>query len=762
MKHFIHLIFFIFFITNLFAQHTIEGYVFDAETGNPLPEANVRIEESGKGTSTDKNGYYVMSQIRPGSYTISVTYIGYKPISKQIEIEQNMTGEDFFLTKTEERMKSIVVTATRTKRNIEDIPASINVIESETIQHTPASNFDNLLQGIPNVYVSRSWGIFSKNASLNMRGMDDVNRVLVLLDGVPLNKTGGGSINWHLIMPEKVERVEVLKGPNSALYGNHAMGGVINIITKTPEEPFSGSVSASSASYNTFGGKFLLGGNHQKTGRGFYWNANGFYRKGDGYVIDPVEERDSTSSKAFLEEWSLGAKAGYTFNENHQIEIEYNYYDDQRGAGTTVYETNGSYDKYTTNYLKANYSGYFGKTRLEANAFFQYEDYVKQKEGLNRAGDKYKFVNTFTDSKDGGLWVSLTRAFGRHLITAGIDSKRGHATAEDMYYTATDLVTYNGTIDFVAGFVQDEFDVFNENLKIIAGFRFDYATLHDAGLTIEMPTSESDYIKPYEGEYEATSWTSLSPKVSMQYAFTNDFKTYISASGGFKPAKLKDLASSGKISKGFKLANPHLKPERISNYEIGFDWQIHSRVSLRGASYYSLGKDFQYFVGTGDSTYTGGTSLKPVLRRENISEVEITGIELSASFSILKGLTFNTNYTYNSSKIKEFDNQEYEKDLSGKYLIEIPAHQAFAGLYWNNRIVNTAIIYHYIGTMWADDENTQQLDDYSLVDIRISRTFKQHIFAGLNVQDIFDVVYIDKKGRLSPGRFITFELGYRF
>jgi len=100
------------------------------------------------------------------------------------------------------------------------VPGRVTIIDSKTINNLPVQNVDEILRSVANVNVNRSWGIFSQNASVTMRGLDGSARVLVLLDGVPLNKSAGGSINWNFRYPiDNIDKIEVIKGPASAIYG---------------------------------------------------------------------------------------------------------------------------------------------------------------------------------------------------------------------------------------------------------------------------------------------------------------------------------------------------------------------------------------------------------------------------------------------------------------------------------------------------------------------------------------------------------------
>ncbi|MDP3445441.1 MAG: TonB-dependent receptor plug domain-containing protein, partial [Ignavibacteria bacterium] len=182
------------------------------------------------------------------------------------------------------RLDEVIVVATRTSRALTDLPLQAALIDAKMIQGFPISNIDDILKTTANVYVNRSWGIFSKNAAVTMRGLEGSDRILVMVDGVPKNRIAGGSVNWHNINPDQVERIEVSKGPASALYGNNAMGGVINIITNKPEkESSSASMKLFYGSYQTIGSSLTYSGNSIKKDKGWYWNVNGFYRHGDGY-----------------------------------------------------------------------------------------------------------------------------------------------------------------------------------------------------------------------------------------------------------------------------------------------------------------------------------------------------------------------------------------------------------------------------------------------------------------------------------------------
>jgi len=154
---------------------------------------------------------------------------------------------------------------------------------------------------------------------------------------------------------------------------------------------------------------------------------------------------------------------------------------------------------------------------------------------------------------------------------------------------------------------------------------------------------------------------------------------------------------------------------------------------------------------------------KPVLIRDNLAKAVIYGIETTFDWKISQNLSLKANYTYNHSQIVEFvsktDNPQ--DDLTNKFLAETPPHQAFLGLYFNNKILDFNLITNYVGEMWADEYNTDKLDAYTTIDIRLQKRLNQ-LNVALDIQNILDNQYIDKKNGLSPGRFIVLKVGYRF
>lgn len=750
-------IFLLGFIPYIHAQSVISGVIHDGYTLSPINGVNVYLNENKSGTSSNTEGFFQIENLTPGSYHLNITHIGYSDTVIQVytSAAQNLK---ILLSPDSIEMSSIVITATRTPAIMADIPQRINKIDSKAISSYPASNTDNILRMIPGINVNRSSGIYSRNSSVTMRGMPGASRALILLDGVPLNKTAGGTINWHLITPYEIERIEVVKGPGSAIYGNNALSGIINIITNKPNRNFKGMINAGYGTYNTFKGQVNLSGKG-KQAKGLYWKLGGFYRQGDGYITEPEETRDSTNVDAFLKEGNLNGLIGYQFGPEQKLEIDYRFYKDKRGTGVKVFEKDGSYESFMDNNIRAGYEGNIKQTKISANAFYFNESYYRQNENVNSSGE-YKLVDTETDKQDFGLWFTLSRYLGKkHFFSAGIDLKNGVLDNQEIYRTSTDALFTDGNLLFSALFLQDEMNLAAEKLKLIAGLRVDYAKYYKGHFEVKNPTSKTGFNESQQISYPQSAWIEISPKLALKYFITKNFNLFISASTGFMPPKLDDMAGSRKISRGFKIANPELLPEKITSFELGLDYAIADKLFIKPSGYYSLGDDFQYLVATGDFMDTGSDDPVPVYQRQNVTKVQVIGTELGLEYFVTKKLKFTGSYAYNYSKIIEY-NADIGQSLDGKYLSEVPPNLVFLGLQWQNKIVDLFIDYSYTDDQWYDELNTNIVDGYSLINLRLSKNVLRNFQLILDIQDLLNEQYIDRKGYVSPGRFIMFEVKY--
>jgi len=671
-------------------------------------------------------------------------------------------------------MEEVVITATRTENAVLDIPVRVNLITTGMLERMPAKTLDDVLAVIPGINISRPFGILSAKATITMRGMNgkEQARVLVLVDGVPINKSDGGTVDWNMIDPAFVRKIELTKGAGSALYGGDAMGGIINIITKQPTQHLTGQASLEYGSFNTLGAKLNMGLSHalKKPGQRFYWMANAFYRQSDGYITQSEADQQANPYivKSNMKELGMSLKTGFAFNKNHSIELKLQRYDDKRGTGEKVFQPEGNTTEHDSYGLTFSYLGKIKQFELKSSAWFLEEDYKKVNEYLK---DDYTWYDVLSVRRDLGWLAYVTTSLNdKQRLTAGFDLKNGSVDAYDKYYTSTDIVDNEGKMLTYALFVQDEVRLWKDKFSLVAGLRFDNNVFYDGSFRIQHPTRETSFMQAYVVPDMPVQYNSaVSPRLSLQYKKNASDRIYLNYSRGFRPSVLDDLCRSGRIKGGFKIANPAIKPEFLNNFEAGADLLLVKNLRASLSLYYSRGKDFQYYVSNGQ-TIDMGFGDRPIFIRANISKVEIYGGEAELRYDWNNQFSLFANYGYNHSIIIDYQKIAGNDtiDLNHNFLTDVPAHVFSLGGNWINKLLNCSMTIRYTGSMWINDQNTvdevvlkDQYPAYTTTDIKLWHDFREHFQVSLMVQNLFDVKYYDSKDAVCPGRFITGTLTYK-
>ncbi len=754
------------------AQTGIRGQVSDAVSGELLTGAQVVVQEKYPAV-TDAKGNYRIENIPAGTFPVKVNFLGYQSFTANVEVLNgrmsvlNIRMEPEIFT-----MGEVVVTANRFEEKLRNVPMRMHVISKRQLELQSATSADELIQYLPGVMISRSFGIFSTKSTVSMRGLggNEQSRVLVLMDGVPVNKADGGSVNWNLVNTDMIDRIEVVKGPNSSLYGGNAMGGTINLISKRPDKPFSLRASLEYGTFQTVGGRISLSGQaFRKEQRFWYWSLAGHYRQSDGYITQSKADQlvNPYITKSNLTENSARLLLGYQFREQEVAEISVVRYDDSRGTGEVVFQEEGNVTDHDIWQLMGRYQRTRRNYTAGLSVFYNREDYKKVNEFMKDDYTYYKVLSTRTDF--GGLFSFQYQGIRGHRIVSGLDIRNGAVDAYDKYYTSTDIVYNKGALGSFGLFVQDEIRMMKEQFRIQGGLRFDYARFSDGFFDIEAPTGETEFMNAYiTKDFKGEPWHDISPRISFQYVPDTKSRLFLQFAHGFRAPVLDDMCRSGRMRGGFKVINPDLKPEKLNTLEFGADYAFSKSIRTHLSCYYSAGNDFQYYVGTGDSLNLG-FGLRPVLIRDNISQVRIAGLEFSAEISLWKGLSLEAGYGLNSSVIQEYTplNPLDQMDLSGNVLSEVPRHLASAYLRYVHPFVQLGVGVKYNGSRYVNDQNTyddivlaDQYPDYWTVDVKLTKEINR-FFISLSVQNLTDQLFYDSRGAVCPGRFGMAELGFK-
>jgi len=647
------------------------------------------------------------------------------------------------------KLQEIVVTGSRTARDIRHTPGRIDIITPVMLKNNPALSADDIFSMLSGVNTTRSNGISEMHTNVSIRGLsgNEQGRTLVLFDGIPINTSDEGSVNWNSLHINNIQRIEVFKGPGSSLYGNNAMGGVINIIGKKAFDPFSVNASASYGSLDTRLFNLSVSG---KISDKFSVFASGYYNRSDGFnnIPDSLRTPPDYSVARFMKEGGVYGKILYTPAPLFNIEAAYDLYKDKRGEGEKIKAPDGEYRHFNHHRIQGRFFGEKKIFRYNLALYFQRQDYFKLDERMSK--EIYQRFDVKSHRDDRGAILNLNFTTDNNTFSIGAEFKNGSVDGGDHYVTSPDKVLNNGTMTFISVFAQEEFSFIRNIFWLQLAWRYDNAHFHK-GRFEAIGENVSDF-NTYNEKLKNNRWTHYSPRIALRVNPTPNLSGYISYSQGFRASILDDLCRSGWMWVGPKIANPDLGPETLDNYEIGGTFKIWKNISLAPSLYYAKGKDFLYYIATGEKMW----GKRAVYQRRNVSEVAVKGAECDVNYTSGTGLNINLNYSFNESQIKQFDENP---ELKHKILTYAPKHQVKGTVMWLGGFLDVTLCGRYKTKQYTAENNLSSIPGFSTWDIRLSKWFKNNKFhASGEILNVFDNRHMNTKDYISSGRLFNIKL----
>lgn len=651
-------------------------------------------------------------------------------------------GQAAYAAEEVQALDDVVVTATRTKKLTREVPASVSVINSKMIEKSSATTVDQLLQGIPGVYAARMDSSSpNRIAQTYSRGLPGSGRTLVMLDGVQMNVLFDGQVDWSQLSVQDVERVEVVRGASSGLYGGNAMGGVINIISKQPKQ---GSVVKVGGEYGTHNTKrFSTSLSAASEATGFYASANRL--TSDGYDMWTQASKTAAGANASkliaigTEKTNFTARLNRNIGEQSKAALNLSYLDDIS----------------TGFYAIPNYNPQQRKQLMSSLDYRFFSDNVESTLQLyGRVGKQYADstaapYTTITshgtyDDKEYGLKGQSSIALSEsQQLTVGAAWRDGSIAVLENGYTATPtrVVNRNGYLQNLGLFAQDE-------IRYGTAWKFNVAARWDKWST---NGSLTDTLAGQPtGVYPKRSGTEFSPKLGVLYSISDNVNLRATAGKSFKLAELTEMYSSNKRGTVTYWGNPNLKPERVNAYDLGLDYYFAEAAYAKATLYRNDAKDFVYSV-TRNATNND---------KVNIESVVTQGVELEGRYKPHEIVALNASYTYNDSTIKQ---STLDPALVGKQLIYVPKHQAQLRAEMDlSQETTCALSANYVGDRASSDKNTTApYHAYTTYDASLSMRFSEAVRASLAVVNIGDKKY-EGIGYMAPGRLLSAGLSAQF
>ncbi|WP_353243489.1 TonB-dependent receptor [Providencia sp.] len=603
-----------------------------------------------------------------------------------------------FSTTAAEDSDKLIVTASGYSQQLRDAPASITVITAEQLQNKPVRDLADAVKDVEGVSIVGA----ANKQDINIRGLPG-EYTLILVDGRRQNSresrpNGSGGFEAGFMPPvEAIERIEVIRGPMSSLYGSDAMGGVINIITKKTTNEWHGSVTTgviiqeNSDSGNSTDGNFYLSGPLVKDKLGLQLYGGGDYRQEDK-ITDGHYKKDNKS---------LTAKLSFTPTENQTFLLE---------AGRTLQEREETPGKSLAEYeMRGQSKQYNKKTELYNNRNHAALTYKGEWDSFNTELSVYQESTkkkTKTEIKDAITKLTEYRYEDRvpEITNTVVDGKV-------VAFLPDNILTVGG---------QYQYSKLKDSSLVSKGkFENSSMSVDQSALFVENEFTATDDLILTGGlrlDHHETYGNHWNPRGYAVYYLTDEITIKGGVSSAFRAPTLREVSkgygTSTEGGNGIIYGNPDLKPEKSVSEEISIAYNHESGFD---ASLTLFNTDFKNKLTSYNTGNPDPLSNLNLYTYDNVGKANVKGVEVATGIPIAKDWKLSANYTYTDSERKSDDEKLGNGiSLKGYPLDKTPKHMANAKLDWQfNEDLNLYTRAQYTGEqVWAAQRNGSKVPRY--------------------------------------------------
>jgi hemoglobin/transferrin/lactoferrin receptor protein len=667
-----------------FAQSiNVKIKIYSTETNIPITNCNIALSEKYFGT-TNSSGECDMENVSEGYYILKISHISYKSFESDIELRSD-TILTVMLSTGNLKLQDVIVTSGKYEQNIHMLPYSVSFIDNKEIEMSPSFTVSDLLKTESGISLLRD-GIWGTEVSI--RGLSRAN-VVTLIDGNRIETSTDISARLSMFDLNDVERIEVIKGAASSLYGSGATGGTINIISKsssyTSKVNLTGSYSGGFNSVNNF---FSNAINLIASGNDWIAKLSGVYRKAKN-----TQTPSGELSNSQFEDNSLNASLQFKPFEEQEIKFSYqqfNAYDVGIPGGAPLFPNTAivSYPEELRRMLSAEYkvnnlSRSFIK--LSAKYFHQFisrdvenipgtVQFVPGGNGQPPRRVSVLKISPGADHNTDGFQTQADFKFINHYIIAGIDlwtrnynglrtrdqkieilNPTDSSVVRTIYKTIYEKPLPDADYSSAGIYLQDEMNLFN-NLNLTLGGRYDFIWLNNAetynplyeindGIVNNNPAGQKII-----WEAESAENKSYVFNIGLLYSLSDQSNISFNAARSFRSPSLEERYQYIDLGTVIRVGDPNLKAEQGYFFDLGFRL-FPENINFTTSIFLNSLKDL---VAEVPGTYDG----RNALIKTNIGEALLYGFEYSINFKIMNQLS-----AYNTLSYVRGLNQMDDQDL---------------------------------------------------------------------------------------------------
>ncbi|MBZ0159184.1 MAG: TonB-dependent receptor, partial [bacterium] len=541
------------------------------------------------------------------------------------------------------------------------------------------------------------------------------------------------------------ERIEVARGGGSGVWGNYALGGVINIITRRPEARVA-QLKVDGGTRNTVDTDLLV--SHASGPWGI--SLEGSFFDTDGYKIVKKSQRGAIDVNADSSHKTFNGRVEYTPSLASSLFLAGTFFREDRGNGTPLQnnETETGYIATGGRLKTADGSDW----QLTLFSHMQTFNSTFTSAAVDRNSETPALDQFDVPSTDAGANLQWSkRIFQSHLLTAGTDVRWIDGETNEFFTFNQTLKDFTGRRkaggeQFLAGaYVQDIFTPAPGWQITVAG-RFDSWQSFNAS---RVQQNKQTGVVTRDNQFSDRDEFAFSPKVALLYHATDQLSLRSSFYKGFRAPTINELFRPFRVRNDITEANENLDPERLIGGEVGMDYSIMRNLLGRLTAFWNEVKDPVVNVtkGIGEGAAMEPCGFVPVggvcRQRDNLDRTRIRGIEAELEYRPHPSWAFSSSYLYNHTEVLSAPNQP---ELEGKRIAQVPRHQGTVKVgYTNPALINVSVQGRFIGDQYEDDLNSLKLGDYVVVDLMLWRSIPlPKLSAGevfLAVENLFDRDY---------------------
>lgn len=735
----LHLTVFLFFFVSVYSEisaqehNFLEGKILEKVTGEPIPGATILIRELDRGAAADADGEFIFTQIPSGTYTLTIRAVGYRTITKII----NHPDDAYLAIEIEPdviRSEDVVITSSPLGRNIQYQP--VQALNTEQLQKKSAPSLGEILDGNPGVS-TRSFG--SAPARPVIRGFDG-DRVLVLQNGERMGDLSGTAVDHAVSLdPLSMDRVEIVRGPASLMYGSGAIGGVVNMFSKDMPREWDngtkGTVATHLATVNNMGAG-LLGGQYGNDS--FAATGRMIYRDG-GDLQTPEGRLPDTA----LENLSFGGGLGYR-SADFETGLAISGMDYTYGLPEAIDDINESieirmnrFNLQSISTLKMDHFIDHAEFRIHYSDYshdeFQLERFPNEpiQESIDISFDQQTVSSSLTlrHRPFGTLEGAIGLSFNYSQIAVGGD----------------EALTPNADGYFLAGYVYEEYTI-SQPLTIKTGARLEWKETF----------VKTNTLFPDASEFEDRNDLIFSGAVGLNYSPSESWTVGFQVARAFRTPTIEELYSFAPhaAAGSFDVGDPTLQNEFSIGTDLFADYKsnnFHGQLSL----FANQIDNFVDFSPTGENHAPSGL---PVFEYKSKDAI-LYGFELSSGIRISDEINGSIGFDYVRG---------YERSADQNNLTFIPPFRTHLQLEYDNGVIWGGPRIRIVSRQTKVAPNEEPTNGHVLIGADAGYRIGHGVTLSFRMDNLLNERYIDHLSRIEnrdapmPGRNLNVMLRWEF